>query len=262
VQHTEFIKTLSTHTNTLALALAHMNPHTRTYALTHKSPHSFTLPYAYACTGLHVNGLVTHDYKGQVQDQFGIPNSLAMLIMKFCLENDLGYCIYSGTEIVADKSNPLTELLPRYHEKVTIYEDLGARLDEDELPQANKVLILANNVTMDMEKLQETLKEVLYQEGYSDEVDFTNAVSDQLEIMPKGYNKATALIQYCAKNNIDINRVIAFGDGNNDVEMLQSVGLGIAMGNAVPSAVDAADIVTKCNANHGVADFCKKYVLR
>lgn len=54
---------------------------------------------------------------------------------------------------------------------------------------------------------------------------------------------------------------MAMGDGENDVEMLGLVGLGVAMGNAVPQARQAADAVTGKNSEDGVAAAIEKYVL-
>ena len=45
----------------------------------------------------------------------------------------------------------------------------------------------------------------------------------------------------------------AFGDGDNDVEMLSFAGVGIAMANATPACLQAADFVTKSNSEDGVA---------
>jgi hydroxymethylpyrimidine pyrophosphatase-like HAD family hydrolase len=47
--------------------------------------------------------------------------------------------------------------------------------------------------------------------------------------------------------------VIAFGDMPNDLEMLQWVGHGVAMGNAHPALKDVADEVTATNAEDGLA---------
>lgn len=49
-------------------------------------------------------------------------------------------------------------------------------------------------------------------------------------------------------------RVIAIGDEANDVEMIASAGLGIAMGNAVPAVKAVADRITGDNDQEGVAD--------
>ena len=46
---------------------------------------------------------------------------------------------------------------------------------------------------------------------------------------------------------------MAFGDNNNDLEMLAWAGLGVAMGNAVPAALEVADEVTLHHDDDGVA---------
>ena len=47
--------------------------------------------------------------------------------------------------------------------------------------------------------------------------------------------------------------VVAFGDNYNDIEMLQSVGLGVAMANSQKEVLDIADTITDSNINDGVA---------
>ena len=51
---------------------------------------------------------------------------------------------------------------------------------------------------------------------------------------------------------------LAIGDGNNDIEVLQFCGIGIAMGNANQSVKDAADFVTDDIDNDGWANAMKK----
>ncbi len=50
-------------------------------------------------------------------------------------------------------------------------------------------------------------------------------------------------------------RVVAFGDNANDVEMLKAADLGVAVGNARPEALDVADVVIDTNNNDGVAKY-------
>ena len=52
------------------------------------------------------------------------------------------------------------------------------------------------------------------------------------EAMPLGTTKATALSRLADILKIDSSEIMAMGDANNDIEMLQFAGLGIAMGNA------------------------------
>ena len=52
--------------------------------------------------------------------------------------------------------------------------------------------------------------------------------------------------------------MVAFGDGENDKEMLSLVGLGVAMGNAHPACKEAADVVIGTCAEDGVAEFLER----
>ena len=54
---------------------------------------------------------------------------------------------------------------------------------------------------------------------------------------------------------------MAIGDGENDIEMLQAVGIGIAMGNAHPLLKDVADDIVPGNNDDGVAISFEKYVI-
>jgi Cof subfamily protein (haloacid dehalogenase superfamily) len=74
-----------------------------------------------------------------------------------------------------------------------------------------------------------------------------------LEIVPRGVSKATGLQEVAAPLGIAAADVIAFGDMPNDVPMLRWAGLGVAMGNAHPETMAAADEVTAPNTEDGVA---------
>ncbi|MFQ3659329.1 MAG: HAD hydrolase family protein, partial [Anaerolineae bacterium] len=60
---------------------------------------------------------------------------------------------------------------------------------------------------------------------------------------------------------IDLNHVMAIGDAENDRDMIELVGLGIAMGNAPESLKAAARYVTAANDEDGVAEALEKFVL-
>ena len=66
---------------------------------------------------------------------------------------------------------------------------------------------------------------------------------EYLEFMAHGVNKATGLAHVAARLGIEARECLAFGDGNNDVEMLQWAGLGVAMPHARLAARQAADVL-------------------
>jgi hypothetical protein len=74
-----------------------------------------------------------------------------------------------------------------------------------------------------------------------------------VELTPPGLNKASGLARLCDLVGVDRANTVAFGDGDNDCEMLRWVGHGVAMGNAHPAAKAAADEVTASNDDDGIA---------
>ena len=74
-----------------------------------------------------------------------------------------------------------------------------------------------------------------------------------LEIIRQGVDKATALLALGQKLGIAPHEMVAIGDMDNDIAMLQMAGLGIAMGNAPVHVKTEADWVTETNNRDGVA---------
>jgi len=74
-----------------------------------------------------------------------------------------------------------------------------------------------------------------------------------LEILHPDVNKGDGLHNMCKKLDIPLSKVIAMGDGTNDIEFLQISGLGIAMNNAHHYLKKVANYTTKwTNDEHGV----------
>jgi len=82
-----------------------------------------------------------------------------------------------------------------------------------------------------------------------------------LEIVPRGINKATGVAELATPLGISAQDIVAFGDMPNDVAMLRWSGLGVAMGNAHPDAVAAADEMTTPNTDDGLARVLERWWL-
>lgn len=81
------------------------------------------------------------------------------------------------------------------------------------------------------------------------------------EIYPKKNTKATGILKILEHLHIPIEESYAFGDGKNDIEMLETVGCGIAMGNALDEVKKYAKKVTDTVDDDGVATGIAKYIL-
>jgi len=76
---------------------------------------------------------------------------------------------------------------------------------------------------------------------------------DTVEITGAGVHKAHALGVLCERWGVEPAEVVAIGDNRNDVEMLRWAGRGVAMGNAVAAAIEAADERAGHHLEDGVA---------
>ena len=74
-----------------------------------------------------------------------------------------------------------------------------------------------------------------------------------VEISAAGVSKAAALAELCAELGVSPDEVVAFGDYPNDLPMLEWAGHAVAVANAHPNVLAAADEVTASNADDGVA---------
>ncbi|QIB25956.1 HAD family hydrolase [Caloranaerobacter azorensis] len=84
-------------------------------------------------------------------------------------------------------------------------------------------------------------------------------VEPMLEIMSLKGSKWLSLKNYAKDRGIDESQIIAIGDDNNDVEMVEKAGLGIAMKNGTDKIKNAADIITKKTNNEaGVSQILRE----
>lgn len=106
-----------------------------------------------------------------------------------------------------------------------------------------------------LKNLDESLKK-----QFKDEYTFSFSLPFFLEIMAKDTDKGTALKNICKICNIDIEKTIAIGDGENDIPMLKVAKLSIAMENAMENVKKIADYITDTNENDGVKKAIMKFI--
>lgn len=74
-----------------------------------------------------------------------------------------------------------------------------------------------------------------------------------LEIVAYRAGKGNAILSYCKANGFDPSEVVAFGDSINDIQMLKTAGVGVAVENARAELKEVADYITLSNDEDGVA---------
>ncbi len=83
-----------------------------------------------------------------------------------------------------------------------------------------------------------------------------------LEVTKHTATKGNGLLVLGKLLGIEKDSIMACGDSGNDREMLRTVGLGVAMGNATPDVLEVADFVTTSNEEDGVACAIEHFVLK
>ena len=91
------------------------------------------------------------------------------------------------------------------------------------------------------------------------ELAVSSSVSENIEVNAAGATKGKALLGLAKRLGIPREGTMAFGDGLNDLSMLEAAGVGVAMENACAEAKAAADYITLSNDEHGVAYAIEKY---
>ncbi|WP_040162404.1 HAD hydrolase family protein [Nigerium massiliense] len=81
-----------------------------------------------------------------------------------------------------------------------------------------------------------------------------------IEVSAEGVTKESGLQQMCARFGVRPEEVLAFGDNRNDVEMLRWSGWGVAVANALPETLAAADEVTASHDEDGLAIVIERFL--
>jgi Cof subfamily protein (haloacid dehalogenase superfamily) len=105
------------------------------------------------------------------------------------------------------------------------------------------------------EKKQQMLKDLL------DECHITSWNDTAIDIIPKGGGKSAGMQIFLDEHGLKRSETMAFGDGENDIDMLKFAGIGVAMGNAKDSVKAVADYVTDSVDEHGIENALRHFGL-
>ena len=132
-------------------------------------------------------------------------------------------------------------------------EDVRKILHEKKSP-VDKVHGMFKNAE-DMQAAYEEMKDI-------PGVVIVSSIGNNWEINKEGTDKGKGLLKLGEILGIKREEIMACGDGMNDLEMLKTVGFGVAMENGRPEVKAVADYITESNDKDGVAKAIEKFVLR
>lgn len=206
------------------------------------------LPNTYS---ISCNGARVHDPKGNLIIGHNHVDKIAKEILLLDLDEEISASVYTDEKVTLFSEKELFQ----YDGKTYPYEVV----EKDDFVAKNiiKWYYHAEN----HEKLMKLKKKI--DETWGEYVDTIFSLEICLEVMPKGISKGYAIEEIARIEGINISEIIAFGDGFNDLEMLNTVGKGIIMENAsekLKIALPNNEIIGK-NTDDSVAKYLQKLFL-
>lgn len=182
-----------------------------------------------------------------------IPNELALRLMEHMDALDVIYDCYKGGWGYVSRA--MYERAGEYISDPGVYElFLRTRTQVDDL----KAYLRADGGSIQKAQMhfrdgrgKERELEIL--PAIFPEIAVSSSIPSNIELNIAAANKGDALKALCAALEIPPEDTLAFGDGTNDLSLLRTAGLGVAMGNAQPSVKAAADAVCGDNEHDGLA---------
>lgn len=179
-----------------------------------------------------------------------------------------------GTSFSSDKIDQWIEEAERSHHAMLLY---GTELmycnrpDDPYFRQAQREIGFMEPVAITPATQLPAIYQCIIFCDEQDELRYIDAEQDQyyihrwrtwaVDINPSGMNKAIGLGQLIDHLGLTRDEVAAVGDGLNDMEMIGSVGMGIAMGNGIQALKERARYITQSLDQDGIAYAVEKWIL-
>ena len=161
-----------------------------------------------------------------------------------CRSGEIIYSKYLPNDVAA----PLLEIVKKYPGI-----DILAYTDTELISGGDKFLI-----TGEPELIQEVKAEA--EKHFHSYLSIYCSDPFFLEIMPQGIDKAHSLTKLLTSIGLSTDAMICCGDGYNDLTMIETAGLGVAMANAQPLVKKSADYITKSNDEDGVLHVINEFM--
>ena len=194
--------------------------------------------------GVYLQGLVITAADGTPTKKIELPTDVTREALETAVALGYPFTAYHDTHVYALERSPYTEWVVDYQEPAPqVFDNL-----EQLLAQQPVQKIIFRHEPEVLQKLRP-----IFAKQFSGRASLVNSQTWLLEIVPLGTSKGGGLRIVLDEMNIAPEDIIAFGDGENDLEMLQMAGVGVAMGNAMPILKDTADFITRTNDEDGIA---------
>lgn len=191
-----------------------------------------------------------------VFDSIMIPVETTREILKLADGTSVHVSLYQAHDWYAPALDYWTEREQRITKVNAFISDGHSVLDEWQRENSGAHKIMCMGPEQEIHTMQQQLEN-----GFADKIHIYRSRPTYLELAPREVSKASAL-QIILKRvyDLDIRDVLAFGDNYNDIDLLKSAGLGIAVNNAREEVKAIAREITLNSIEDGVAIAIEKHL--
>lgn len=193
---------------------------------------------------LSYNGaMIKHPRDGFIWVHLTIPPAFAEEVVDFCETNGYHLNYYLNDRLYVKSETRWSQL---YHQRTgSVIEPVGS-LTRFRGHSPTKLILIDTPQTTD--ELQ-----ARFRERFGARLNIMKSNDEYLEFMHPGANKARTLQRLANMLGVARERVLAIGDGNNDIPMMRWAGYAVAMGNAKPAVKELAHLVAPPIERNGLA---------
>ena len=188
---------------------------------------------------------------GEIIYEKGIERNFALEILEHLKTMDFYPNIYINDRLYAEKE---TKYVVKYSDEQLIPYTIIEDISTNNFTNLNKILVIDDD-TKKIEKLTAHLKE-----KYGDKIYTAMSTPYFCEICAAGISKGHAVKYVADMFGIKKEEIMSCGDQNNDIELLTSACIGVAMGNATETLKGYADYITDTVDNDGVVKAVEKFI--
>lgn len=201
-------------------------------------------------------GSMVRRMKGETLLHRTLPRDLSVEVAEWAAESGLHVRVFIDGKIVVSPETPaaLRHLRRSEETEVEVVESPADWLRDSEASEEPTKLVLVDHP----DDVPEWLGEA--QRAFSGRLFVTRSLPHYVEVGGLKGTKSAALEFLCGLWEVDPARTMAFGDADNDIDMLSFAGLGVAVGGMSEEVRAAADIVAPPVDEDGVASFIRNFV--
>lgn len=202
--------------------------------------------------GVFLQGLLVYGRQGREIARRNLDQNICREACLYSVNHNIPLVAFSEARCLTLFENPSVDSLH------TIYYEPKAEIVSS-IEQLSAGVEIQKMIFLDTaEGVASTLRPY-WEEAAGNCASVVQAVPDMLELVPYGTSKGIGVKMLLDHLGVSPNEIMAIGDGENDVEMLELASLGIALRNGSEKAKSVANVIGLSNDEDGAADAIYRY---